>query len=90
MPADSLGIPGSIYWTNMPDTPPVATSNAHQAYLFIQKKKKRKRKSLELISNLSAGTAVMASPGERELTRTDHTHGRSQIWNPDRSFRAQR
>lgn len=40
VPADSLGIPGSIYWTNMPDTPPVATSNAHQAYLFIQKKKK--------------------------------------------------
>lgn len=88
MPADSLGIPGSIYWMNMPDTPPVATSNANQAYLFIQKKKKEQ--SLELISNLSAGTAVMASPGERELARADHTHGRSQIWNPDRSFRAQR
>lgn len=53
-------------------------------------KKQEKKQILELILNLSAGTAVMASPGERELTRAAHTHGRSQIWNPDRSFRAQR
>lgn len=31
VPADSSGIPGRIYWTNMPDTRPVATTNRYQS-----------------------------------------------------------
>lgn len=39
--------------------------------------------------DLSASSAVVASPGESELAGTDHTHGGAEVRDPDRSFRSQ-
>ena len=48
------------------------------------------REDSVILSNLSAGPAVMSSPGESKFTGVDHTHGGPGIRNPDGSLRSKR
>lgn len=41
-------------------------------------------------AHLSAGPAVMSSPGQGKFACADHTHGGSGIWNPDGSLGSKR
>lgn len=88
-PADSSGTPDNIYSTNMPGTQPAKEKEKKDEYTSQYNKNTSEYlcSRPKLTPDLAAGPAVMAPPGEGELAGTDHTHGRAEVWDPDRSFR---
>lgn len=83
MLAGSSSTPGSTYWWSMPDTPPVRhMRHCDEKGFGLVCKSSSGRGG----TDLSTGSTVMPPPGESELTGTDHAHGGSQVWDPDRSL----